>query len=129
MNGHNLILTKAKYIDNSGYMDRNDALSAFAALSQSTRLDVFRLLVKAGEKGMLAGEVSGSLGVRQNTMSSNLSILSQSGLTRNEREGRNIRYFVDTNGLNGLLVFLLEDCCGGRPELCGSLIDEIACVG
>jgi ArsR family transcriptional regulator, arsenate/arsenite/antimonite-responsive transcriptional repressor len=47
-------------------MDKNDALDAFAALSQSTRLDVFRLLIKAGEKGMSAGDISGALGVRQN---------------------------------------------------------------
>lgn len=109
-------------------MDKNDALKAFTALSQLTRLDVFRLLVKAGDEGMLAGQVSDALDVRQNTMSANLSILAQSGLIRNEREGRNIRYFADMEGMRGLLAFLMEDCCGGRPELCQPVIDEIACA-
>lgn len=109
-------------------MDRNDALNAFAALSQPTRLDVFRLLVKAGDEGMLAGQVSEALEVRQNTMSANLAILAQSGLIRNRREGRNIRYFADMDGMRGLLAFLMEDCCGGRPELCQPVIDEIACA-
>jgi len=109
-------------------MDKHHALGAFAALSQSTRLDVLRLLVKVGEAGMLAGDISDTLGVRQNTMSANLSVLARSGLIRSEREGRSIRYFADMDGVRGLLVFLMEDCCGGRPELCQPVIDELACA-
>jgi DNA-binding transcriptional ArsR family regulator len=100
---------------------------ALAALSQPTRLDVFRLLVKAGATGMSAGDIGETLKVRQNTMSANLSILAQSGLIRNERQGRSIRYFADMDGMRGLLAFLMEDCCGGRPELCQPVLDEIAC--
>lgn len=109
-------------------MDNLDALSAFAALSQPTRLDVFRLLVKAGENGIPAGLIGEKLGVRQNTMSANLNILANAKLIRSQREGRSIRYFVDFNGLRGLLGFLLEDCCGGRRDLCQPLLDEIACA-
>lgn len=116
------------YIYKSRYMDKNNALTAFAALGQSTRLDVFRLLIVAGEEGMSAGEIAEALDVRQNTMSSNLSILTQAGLIRNERQGRSIRYFADMEGLRGLLGFLMQDCCGGRPEFCQPLIDEIACA-
>ena len=76
-------------------MDKNHALTALAALGQDTRLDVFRLLVKAGADGMLAGQISDALMVRQNTMSTNLSILLNAGLVRNAREGRAIRYFAD----------------------------------
>lgn len=107
-------------------MDKSNALSAFAALSQESRLDAFRLLVQAGEAGMLAGEVSDALGVRQNTMSSNLSVLLAANLIRNTREGRAIRYFANMDGLSGLLAFLLQDCCGGRPDLCQPLIQDIA---
>lgn len=109
-------------------MDKLDVLSAFSALSQPTRLDVFRLLVKAGAKGIAAGDIGQKLEVRQNTMSANLTVLLNAGLIRNEREGRSIRYFVDFEGLRGLLAFLLEDCCGGRSELCRPLINEIACA-
>lgn len=105
-------------------MDKNSALTAFAALSQETRLDVFRLLIKAGENGMPAGEISETLDVRQNTMSTNLSILAQSGLVRNERQGRSIRYFADVDGLRGLLTYLMDDCCGGRPDLCAPLFSQ-----
>ena len=109
-------------------MDKNHALDAFAALSQSTRLDVFRLLIKAGDAGMSAGDIGDTLGVRQNTMSANLGVLARSGLIRNAREGRSIRYFADMDGMRGLLAFLMEDCCGGRPELCQPVIDELACA-
>lgn len=107
-------------------MEKKDALAAFAALSQSTRLDVFRLLVQVGEVGMSAGEIAAALDVRQNTLSANLSVLLHAGLVRNLREGRSIRYFADTDGLRGLLGFLLQDCCGGRPEICDPLIKDIA---
>ena len=107
-------------------MEKNDALAAFAALSQPTRLDVFRLLVQVGEGGMSAGEIATALDVRQNTLSANLSVLLHAGLVRNLREGRSIRYFADTEGLRGLLGYLLQDCCGGRPEICDPLIKDIA---
>lgn len=109
-------------------MESHDALSAFSALSQPTRLGVFRLLVKAGSQGLLSGEIGEKLDVRQNTMSANLTVLFNAGLVRNERHGRTIRYFADFDAMRGLLGFLMEDCCGGRPELCQPVIDEIACT-
>lgn len=108
-------------------MDGKTALSAMAALAQETRLDVFRLLVRAGPDGLAAGEIGRRLDVRQNTMSANLAILLNAGLVRNERRGRSIRYFADLDAMRDLLAFLMDDCCGGRPEICQPLIDEIAC--
>jgi DNA-binding transcriptional ArsR family regulator len=99
-----------------------------AALAHNTRLDVFRLLVTAGPAGLLAGEIGERLSVRQNTMSANLAILARAGLIRSERQGRGIRYFADFDGMRSLLAFLMEDCCGGRPELCQPLLDQIACA-
>jgi len=109
-------------------MDKIKTLNALSALGHETRLDVFRLLIKAGSDGMLAGEISDSLDVRQNTMSSNLNILMQADLISNRREGRAIRYFANMEGMRGLLAFLMEDCCGGSAELCQPVIDEIICA-
>lgn len=106
-------------------MDKYNSLKALNALSNETRLDVFRLLVKAGETGMPAGAISDHLGIVQNTMSSVLSILSGAGLIRSVREGRSIRYFAEMDGMRGLLAFLMEDCCGGNPEACAPLLSEI----
>ena len=108
-------------------MDKTQALTAFGALSQPTRLDVLRLLIRAGDTGMAAGEIATALGARQNTMSANLGVLMQAGLIRNARQGRSIRYFADLEGLRGLLAFLMEDCCGGNPADCQPLLDTITC--
>ncbi len=109
-------------------MDILNATEAFAALSQPSRLEAFRLLVKAGEDGVMAGDIARQLDVRQNTMSANLAVLLHAGLVRRERYGRTIRYFADFDSMRGLLGFMLEDCCGGRPELCQPLIKEISNV-
>lgn len=77
---------------------------------------------------MSAGHISDTLGVRQNTMSTNLAILARAGLIRSERDGRSIRYFADMDGMRGLLAFLMEECCGGRSELCQPVINELFCA-
>lgn len=108
-------------------MDINTATTSFAALSQITRVETLRLLIKAGETGMISGDIGTALDVKQNTMSANLMILHQAGLVRNQREGRKIRYFVDLSGLRGLLSFLMEDCCGGNPDACQPVLDTLIC--
>lgn len=100
-------------------------IDAFSALSQQTRLDVFQLLVKAGTTGLFAGDIGEQLGVRQNTMSANLAVLQQAGLIRKQREGRNIRYLADFNGIGNVLTFLMQDCCGGNTGQCQPLVDNL----
>ncbi|MDC7676740.1 ArsR/SmtB family transcription factor [Asticcacaulis machinosus] len=108
-------------------MDKLQSLTAFGALSQETRLDVVRLLITSGSDGMAAGEIGDALGVKQNTMSANLSVLAHAGLVRSVREGRSIRYFADFDGIKGLLGFLMQDCCGGQKDLCQPFIDQVMC--
>jgi len=108
-------------------MDKKATLDALAALGQETRLDIFRLLVKAGRQGLPAGEIGERLGTVQNTTSSHLKVLAQAGLIRAERDGRSIRYAADMTGFRDLLAFLMEDCCEGAPELCRPVIDAITC--
>lgn len=107
-------------------MDKYAALAAFGALSQSTRLDVVRLLIEAGPTGLSAGDLADRLGVLQNTLSANLSVLLRTGLVQNQRQGRSIRYFADMDQTRALLTYLLEDCCGGNPSLCQPALDTLA---
>lgn len=106
-------------------MDRKSALSAFSALGQDTRLEVFRLLVQAGVEGISAGELATRVGTIQNTMSAHLKTLGYAALVRSEREGKSVRYFADMTGFRALLAFLMEDCCNGAPELCRPVIQAI----
>ena len=108
-------------------MDKKSALAGLSALGQETRLEVFRLLVKAGSAGVPAGEIAERLGIVQNTMSSHLKILDQAGLVRTERDGRTVRYVADMTGFRDLLAYLMEDCCNGSPEICRPVIEAITC--
>ena len=107
-------------------MDKKGTLNALAALGQETRLDVFRLLVRAGPEGVAAGEIATRLDTVQNTMSAHLGILARAGLIRSERHSRSIIYRADLDGLRALTLFLVKDCCAGNAELCAPLIAELA---
>ncbi|MBL8582847.1 MAG: helix-turn-helix transcriptional regulator [Rhizobiaceae bacterium] len=108
-------------------MDKKSALAALAALGQDTRLEVFRLLVRAGAEGVPAGEIASRLGTVQNTMSAHLKVLDHAGLVRTERAGRVVRYVADMTGFRDLLAYLMEDCCNGSPELCQPVIQAVTC--
>lgn len=105
-------------------MESIAALDAFAALSQSTRLDAFRLIIKHEPDGLPAGEVARLLDVPQNTMSSHLAVLTRAGLISAARHSRSIIYRAELDRVRELASFLVTDCCGGRPELCAPLVAE-----
>lgn len=106
-------------------MDSEFAMRAFSAMSQETRLDVFKLLMSAGPVGMTASELSERLDVRQNTMSTNLTILLNADLVRREREGRSVRYFISLDGVKRLLTYFLEDCCGSSADVHKPLLNDM----
>ena len=99
-------------------MESEAAILSLAALAQSTRLVVFRLLVKHEPQGLAAGEIARLLSVPQNTMSSHLAILARGGLVLAERSGRSIVYRANLAQLGGVVDFLMEDCCGGQAGAC-----------
>lgn len=105
-------------------MESPAAIEVFSALSQSTRLDTFRLLMKHEPDGLAAGEISRQLDVPQNTMSTHLAILVRAGLIESERQSRSIVYRAVVARVREIASFLVQDCCGGRPELCEPLIAE-----
>lgn len=107
-------------------MDERQALLAFGAMSQETRLRIVRLLVKAGPEGMAAGAVADAVEVSPSNVSFHLKELERAGLVAARRDSRSIVYSSQYGTLSGLIRFLMEDCCGGRPEICGPA-HEIAC--
>jgi DNA-binding transcriptional ArsR family regulator len=107
-------------------MDELSALAALAALSQATRLQTFRLLVRREPEGVAAGELARALDVPQNTLSTHLSILAHAGLVHRERRSRSIVYRADLARLRDVILFLLKDCCGGRADLCAPLIADLS---
>ena len=106
-------------------MESEAIILALAALAQTTRLEVFRLLVRNEPDGMPAGEIARALAVPANTMSAHLSVLTRAGLIRSERRSRSIIYRADLERFRAVATFLLKDCCGGRPEICAPLVADL----
>jgi|HubBroStandDraft_4_1064222.scaffolds.fasta_scaffold1209833_1 ArsR family transcriptional regulator len=103
-------------------MEMETAIKRLSAIAQEARLEVFRLLVKAGPEGMAAGDIARKTDVAANTLSAQLLVLSNAGMVRARRDGRSIIYAINFEAMRDLLVFLTEDCCGGRAEMCAPLV-------
>lgn len=99
-------------------MNDENAVKILAALAQSTRFGVFRLLIKKGTAGMSAGTIADQLNVAQNTLSSHLNVLTNAGIIGYTREGRNLTYKIELKNTKDFMDYLVTDCCDGRPELC-----------
>lgn len=94
-------------------------LRALAALGQGTRLEAFRLLVRAGPEGLSVGELASRLQVPVSTLSRHLDLLQQGRLVHSRRDGRHVFHAVDWEGMRGLIDYLTEDCCQGLgPAAC-----------
>jgi ArsR family transcriptional regulator, arsenate/arsenite/antimonite-responsive transcriptional repressor len=93
-------------------METSNALTALAALSQETRLAVYRLLVEHAPEGMPAGEIAEELEVAPASLSFHLKELSHAGLVSTRQDGRFIWYRADIGAMNGLIGYLTENCCG-----------------
>lgn len=96
-------------------MNEQNAIAAFSALSNATRLKLLRLLVEAGPVGVTAGDLAEAIGASPSRASFHLATLSEAGLATSERQAREIRYRVSFAALGALMDFVLNDCCKGDP--------------
>src|SRR5690606_28378771 len=111
-------------------MNEKQALHAFAALSQETRLRIVRLLVTAGPEGLAAGAIGEAMdGASSSLMSFHLHHLEHAGLVASRREGRSITYSAVFPALSGLIAFLMRDCCQNRPEVCRPIMAALGTQG
>lgn len=98
-------------------MQQGKALDAFAALANSDRLHLLRLLMPVGETGMPAGDIGRHLGLAASRLSFHLSTLEQAGLIRSRKQARNVFYAVNPVGMGQTIAYLLNDCCCNHPEV------------
>ncbi|QWD72391.1 helix-turn-helix transcriptional regulator [Polynucleobacter sp. UB-Raua-W9] len=96
-------------------MKNTQAISAFLALGQETRLNVFRLIVQRGDKGLTPSEIIEKLGIPNATLSFHLKDLLDAELLLVERQSRNLIYRPNAEQVLKLSEFLLDNCCGGKP--------------
>ena len=109
-------------------MERAAALLTLESLSSGIRLDIFRLLVRQGPEGLVAGEIATALELPPTNLSFHLKALTQSGLLSVEQEGRYQRYRANMPLMLDLIAYLTEECCAGHPELCGDLPTASSCA-
>lgn len=100
-------------------MDKDAIIAALAALAQETRLDIYRMLVEQGPKGLAVGEIGERLGVAGATLNHHLSQLKQSGLVTCVREGRHLIHAANYEHMDLLIDFLTDNCCQGDDGTCG----------
>ncbi|HEY4252551.1 MAG TPA: metalloregulator ArsR/SmtB family transcription factor [Roseomonas sp.] len=100
-------------------MEKISAIAALGALAQETRLDIFRLLVQAGQDGMAVGAIGERLGLPSATLSFHLTQLRHAGLVTFRRESRSLIYMAEYDIMNALLAYLTENCCQGDTASCG----------
>ena len=98
-------------------MEKREALAALGALSQETRLDIYRLLVQAGPDGMAAGQIGERLGLPPATLAFHLKELKIAGLVTFTRNGRSLIYAAEYPVMNSLLLYLTENCCDRRSTV------------
>lgn len=102
-------------------MDKSRATTVFESLSSGVRLDVYRLLVKTGPQGMVAGEIGTTLGIPPTNMSFHLKALAHAQLVSVVQEGRFQRYRANMALMHDLIAYLTAECCAGHPEQCPEL--------
>lgn len=108
-------------------MEKIAALKMFESLSSGIRLDVFRLLVKKGPNGLVAGEIAAALGLPPTNLSFHLKALTQAQLLTVEQEGRFQRYRANIPLMLDLIAYLTEECCADQPEACASMRAKAKC--
>lgn len=99
-------------------MDSKQVIDALGALAQETRLAIYRLLVQRGPAGLPAGAIAEALDLPASSLSFHLAHLARAGLITQRRESRSLIYAVDIGGMNGLMAYLTENCCGGDAAAC-----------
>jgi ArsR family transcriptional regulator len=109
-------------------VEKKAALAALGALSQETRLDLFRLLVTVGPEGLPAGVIAERLGVLPSSLTFHLNQLLHAGLITQRRLSRQIIYSAEYGTMNDLLAYLTENCCG-RDAVCAPVCDPAASCG
>jgi DNA-binding transcriptional ArsR family regulator len=106
-------------------MDTSLATTVFESLSSGVRLDAYRLLVKAGPTGLVAGEIGTALDIPPTNMSFHLKALTHAQLVNVVQEGRFQRYRANMGLMHELIAYLTAECCAGHPEQCPELCTPI----
>ena len=94
-------------------MREKQAAESLAALGNVTRLRLYRLLVRAGERGLNVGDLQELLDVPASTLAHHLAALVRTGLVDQKRHGRAVISRADYVAMDDLVSYLTDECCAG----------------
>lgn len=94
-------------------MQIDTAVKVFAELGNRTRLDILRLLIKAGRDGLPVGDIHDRLDVPLSTLAFHLRGLVEAELVEQEKQGRVVLCRPRFDRINESIAFLKEECCAG----------------
>jgi|ERR1700730_5177310 ArsR family transcriptional regulator len=94
-------------------MDLHTAARRLAELGNITRLQIVRLLVRAGDEGLAVGELQARLRVPASTLAFHLRGLVTAKLVKQHKEGRTVRCTPNFVAINETLAFVKDNCCAG----------------
>ncbi len=103
-------------------MEKDTARLLFESLASGVRLDIYRLLVRTGPQGLVAGEIANALDVPATNLSFHFKALTQAGLLTVEQQGRFQRYRANLSLMRDLISYITAECCAGHPEQCADLL-------
>jgi ArsR family transcriptional regulator len=109
-------------------MNRDIATQLFESLSSGIRLDVYRMLVRRGREGLVAGQIASALDLPPANLSFHLKAMTQAGLVTVEQQGRFQRYRANLPLMVDLVGYLTAECCAGHPEQCAELAGALQCA-
>lgn len=104
-------------------MDESEAVAAFAALSNVTRLRILKNLVRAGAAGRNAGDVAAGVGASPSRASFHLAALTKSKLVSSSQSAREVIYRAEFDNIGTFVKYFLEDCCANDAGV------RACCVG
>jgi DNA-binding transcriptional ArsR family regulator len=104
-------------------MNNEQATTIFDSLSSAIRLEAWRLLVKAGREGKVAGEMAREMDIAPNSMSFHLKAMLHAGMVSVEQEGRYQRYRANLSVMLDLITYMTEACCVDDPKSACAPID------
>lgn len=97
-------------------MDWANAAAGFAAMGSEARLQVLRILVRAGEEGLTVSDLQERTGIAPSTLAHHLKFLSGAGVIVQEKQGRATLSRADYDRLRALAQFILGECCADDPR-------------
>jgi DNA-binding transcriptional ArsR family regulator len=112
-------------------VEKTSATAIFESLASGIRLDVYRLLVRKGTEGLVAGEIAAALDIPPTNLSFHLKALTQARLVAVEQEGRFQRYRANMPLMLELIGYLTAECCAGDPAQCAdvaAVLSRASCV-